>query len=74
MSTEATVTVNGYELTEGEAMTVRVALDAFRTNLIQEGLGSDEMGEKIAKGYINCVDNIRVMSRTHQLIQENSGV
>lgn len=59
MNKEAKITVNGKELTPGESMTVRVALEGFASDLQHRGLGPDEMGQKICKGYLGCIDGIR---------------
>jgi hypothetical protein len=49
---EPKITVNGEELTPGQAMTLRVALTKFVADMRDEGLGDDEMGKHLAKGYI----------------------
>ncbi len=62
IGTEPNIVVNGVTLTTAEAMTVRVALGAFASNL-QEGLGEDSSSDAIAAGYIGCIDRI------HRIIQ-----
>jgi hypothetical protein len=54
---EADITISGQRLTEAQSMTVRVALQAFAMTL-QEGLGEDETGKRIADGYLRCIDEI----------------
>jgi len=49
---EARITINGVELTIGQSMTLRVALQSFAMDLREKGLGSDETGKAIAKGYL----------------------
>ena len=49
---EARITINGVELTIGQSMTLRVALQSFAMDLKENGLGSDETGKSIAKGYL----------------------
>jgi len=49
---EARIIINGVELTLGQSMTLRVALQSFAMDLKENGLGSDEMGKSIAKGYL----------------------
>ncbi len=49
---EARITINGVELTIGQSMTLRVALQSFAMDLRENGLGSDETGKAIAKGYL----------------------
>lgn len=54
---EAIITINGQTLSEGEAMTVRVALTMFVLDLEKGGenvLGADETGHAINKGYKRC--------------------
>jgi len=54
---EPVITVNGVTLSTAEAMTMRVALGSFLMSL-QEGLGDDETGKSITRGYKRCADNI----------------
>jgi len=49
---EARIIINGVELTLGQSMTLRVALQSFAMDLKENGLGSDETGKSIAKGYL----------------------
>lgn len=52
---EAEIIVDGKKLTVGESMAVRVAICSFLEDLKANGLGDDEMGKSITKGYIdNC--------------------
>ena len=52
---EAIVTVNGITISEGEVMTIRVALNHYRSFLEdKDALGSDELGKSIAEGYNRC--------------------
>ena len=53
------MTINGRELSIGEAMAVRVAVEAFATQLADEGLGTDEMGKQLTAGYLRNIDTIR---------------
>lgn len=48
---EAAITVNGVRLSEGQAMTVRVALAHFVDDLQRSGLGDDEHGKAMVAGY-----------------------
>lgn len=50
-SPEPAITVNGVRLSEGQAMTVRVALATFVMDLSHNGLGEDKIGKSIATGY-----------------------
>lgn len=49
---EPAITVNGWMLTEAQAMTVRVALNAFVAELREHGLGDDEHGVVMTAGYL----------------------
>ncbi len=51
MDTEADITINGTRLTEGQAMTVRVALSDLAASLFAGGLGDDEHGKRMTDGY-----------------------
>lgn len=53
MMQEASIIINGKELTIGQSMAVRVALNSFVSSLTEEGLGDDEIGVKITEGYVN---------------------
>jgi len=58
---EPTITVNGTELSEGQAMTVRVALETFAFMLSHEGLGEDETGIAICRAYLARIEEVRAM-------------
>ena len=49
---EADITINGVKLTSGQAMTIRVALQSFAVDLLSNGLGGDDTGEKIKDAYL----------------------
>ena len=49
---EADIIINGHKLSFSEAMAVRVAMTSFQSTLQTEGLGDDELGKGICKGYI----------------------
>lgn len=50
-SNEPTITVNGVLLSQGQAMTVRVALNNLVMDLTNDGLGDDEHGKFMTKAY-----------------------
>lgn len=56
---EPTITINGQQLTDGQAMTVRVAIEHFASNLTAEGPGDDEHGRAMTKGYLDRISEIR---------------
>jgi hypothetical protein len=49
---EADIIINGTLLSYAESMTLRVALGAFVTDLIMNGLGKDETGKSICTNYL----------------------
>lgn len=50
---------NGVTLTYSQSMAVRVALESFSADLINNGLGEDEIGKQITEGYLNNIREIR---------------
>lgn len=48
---EPKITINGQELTEGQAMSVRVACAMLINDLAINGCGGDDIGKDITKGY-----------------------
>jgi hypothetical protein len=59
---EADITINGQRLSEGQVMTVRVAIGDLASSLTVDGLGDDEVGKSICAGYLNCIQDIhRIM-------------
>ena len=56
---EPLITINGVELTQGQAMTMRVALQHLALDMHEpSALGKDKVGRDIAKGYVRNVANI----------------
>lgn len=52
--------LNGVPLTEGQAMTLRVAMDFFAMEMANpDALGEDETGRAIRTGYYECLRQIR---------------
>jgi len=58
---EPSIFINGVKLFEGQAMTMRVALETFISYLKDEGLGEDELGKAMVKGYLARIDEIRTL-------------
>ena len=56
---ESKIIVNGYELTEAQSMTLRVALESFASDLHDNGLGDDDVGKRITTNYLARIDEIR---------------
>lgn len=61
MSCEPLITIWGKELSIAQSITIRVALESFRSDLIQNGLGNDEIGKKIAMEYLKRIEELRVL-------------
>lgn len=57
--TEPNIVINGVQLTVAQSMTVRVAIESFAMDLQRNGLGNDETGKAIAKGYLDRIWEIR---------------
>lgn len=59
MMREATILINRVKLSEGEAMTIRVAIEAFAAVLQDDNLGEDALGLEIRDGYLRAINSIR---------------
>lgn len=55
---EPIITINGHTLTEGQAMTIRVSINVFKTDLDNNGLGNDLHGEKMKEAYLCNLSDI----------------
>lgn len=64
MRDEPIETLNGVALSIGQAMTLRVALESFAMSLQTEGLGDDESGRGLTKGYLDCIAQLRAIVYT----------
>lgn len=54
----ARIVINGTPLTEAQAITVLLALDAFRDRQQEEGLGDDERGQALSSAYAARADEV----------------
>ena len=59
MTQEPEIIINGQNVGPGCAMTIRVAIEVFASDLIENGLGDDEMGKDMTKAYRERIDDIR---------------
>ena len=59
--TEPTITINSVPLTTAQAMTMRVALESFATDLHNHGLGDDHHGTTMTHAYLAAIKAIRVL-------------
>jgi hypothetical protein len=67
MMKEAQITISGIQLTLGESMTVRVAVQAFAASLAADGLGEDKLGKDLCEGYLKNIRRINeLISKTAQ--------
>ncbi len=57
---EPAIIVNGHTLTEGQAMTVRVAIEMFAVDL-RSGLGDDQHGRVLTAIYLDRIREIRAL-------------
>jgi hypothetical protein len=56
---EPDITINGVKLTQGQAMTIRVALQNYAHDLkAPDALGGDVCGRAIASGYLKNISSI----------------
>ena len=55
---EPSIVINGKQLTEGQAMTVRCAITSFHMGLDADGLGDDKLGVAIKNGYIKNISEL----------------
>lgn len=56
---EADIEIGGEPLSEGEAMTVRVAMETFVGFLSSDGLGCDKHGKAMTAAYLKNAHEIR---------------
>lgn len=56
---EARIVIDGVQLSQGESMTVRVALEHFASELSENGLGDDPHGLKMTSLYLENIRRIR---------------
>ena len=58
---EAKIIINGFQLTDGQAMAIRVALSHYADVLTDKGLGDDEQGIALQAGYLKNISEINSM-------------
>lgn len=54
---EPVITINGVALSEGQALTVRVALEDFDSMLAENGLGEDETGRQLGYPVLSVLND-----------------
>ncbi len=70
MKNEPIITINGIVLTSGQSKTVRVAIDSFYLDLVENGLGDDQMGVSISEAYLENLEKLlELLIRDPQLIE-----
>lgn len=56
---EPEIIINRINIGPGCAMTIRVAIEVFCNDLIENGLGDDEHGKRMKDNYLNRINDIR---------------
>jgi hypothetical protein len=56
---ECHMEIEGNVLTPGQSMTIRVAIESFAESLAEQGLGNDDHGKMMVKGYMDNIISIR---------------
>ncbi|HJU78107.1 MAG TPA: hypothetical protein VJ599_00895 [Nitrososphaeraceae archaeon] len=56
---EAFIILNKHELSNGQSLTIRIALEVFLDYLIENGLGDDEHSVKMTQAYTDSINSIR---------------
>lgn len=59
MFKESIITINGRILTNGQSMTIRVAIESFASSLEEFGLGDDKHGKLMTKAYLKNINELR---------------
>jgi hypothetical protein len=59
MTEEPRISINGVLLSEGQTIAVRVACEAFITEMRSKGLGDDEHGKTMARLYTDRLIEVR---------------
>ena len=58
--TDPIITINGVQLSDGEAMALRVAITAYHAQMAKpNALGNDTVGENIRKGYLSNLGRVQ---------------
>ena len=60
---EARIVISGTALSEGQSLTVRVAVEDFAQFLQDKGLGDDEHGRRMTENYLARIYEIRNLIR-----------
>lgn len=59
MKKEPQIIINGRDIGPGCSMTIRVAIECFASDLIENGIGDDDHGKKMTKTYLDKIHEIR---------------
>lgn len=62
---EPEITINGNKLTEAQAITIRVAVESFYSDLEDKGLGNDQHGKAMVSLYKERINEIRNIIFNH---------
>lgn len=61
---EPSMSINGHQLTDAQAMTIRVAIEDFDASLANDGLGDDEHGRNMVTAYRARIVELRLLIRS----------
>ena len=56
---EPSITINGNQLNDAQAMTFRVAIEHFSSALTEGGLGDDFHGKRMTEAYQQRIEEMR---------------
>lgn len=59
MHQEPEIIINGENVGPGCAMTIRLAIEVFASDLFENGLGDDEHGKRMTENYLARINDIR---------------
>lgn len=59
MNFEPLITIYGKELNISQSMTIRVAIESFASDLLENGLGDDLHGKRMVELYMQNIEEIR---------------
>lgn len=60
-SSEALVTINGVNLSNAQSIALRMAVLNYLNDLINNGLGDDEVGKALTAAYIERLKEIEIV-------------
>lgn len=61
LDSEPSIIINGIQLSEAQAMSIRVAISHFKDDLEEKGLGDDKLGKELTSGYLERLSEINAI-------------